>query len=412
MASFNHLIFHFKKYGSTHKKLYLLSLILFFWALFDGILSYTTPLVFVSKGLNNTMMGFVMASSSVAGALFDFALSRLMKNTHFRRLYLIMFSLCFVYPLLLWKAQAFWLFLVIMAVWGLYYDLENFGLFDFVSRHTQKEEHSSSFGVVSVFKSLGYLIAPIFAGFLIGQVIDWQPFFLAWFFLVVSFVFFLILYLKIKKNNHHNHDENVRFKPVKVVAEIKLWKRVAVFIWPVLSFTILLNIADAFFWTIGPIFSEKLANLHPLGGLFLSLYMLPSLIVGWFVGPITRKFGKKKTAFVSFFGGSLFLIFLGMCRHPALILMLTLLFSFLYSLAWPSIKGSYADYISETPPLEKEVEALEDFSTNIGYVIGPITAGILADRFNSGLAFSILGLVGIIWVIFLLKITPKEINLK
>jgi len=53
-----------------------------------------------------------------------------------------------------------------MGVWGLYYDLLNFGSFDFVSQAVEKGEYVLSSGVMSVFKSLGCFLAPILAGFI------------------------------------------------------------------------------------------------------------------------------------------------------------------------------------------------------------------------------------------------------
>lgn len=146
--SLSHLGSHIKRFEFSQRLLYLVSFMLFFWALFDGILGYLVPVVITSSGLSKTEMGLIFGFSSVAGAVFDFLLSKYLKNTHFRRIYLIMFACCFVYPLLLWQAKGIWLYLLAMSVWGLYYDLENFGNYDFVGRKAEEEEHASHFGVM------------------------------------------------------------------------------------------------------------------------------------------------------------------------------------------------------------------------------------------------------------------------
>lgn len=401
------LSFH---YRFRHWPLYLFSFSIFFWSIFDGIISYITPLVLVENGLSKTVMGIIIASSSVAGAGFDFLLAKFLKNTHFRRLYLLMFLICFIYPLLLWQAKTIWLYLIVMALWGLYYDLLNFGLFDFISRKTEKDEFSSSFGVVSVFKSLGYLLGPVFAGLLIGKMISWQPFIFSWVCLFVAFIFFLVLIVFLSKNKSTIIEQTVN-KKINFLKELHLWSKVGKTIFPVLIFTLLLNIIDAFFWTIGPLFAENLAGLHPLGGLLVTFYMFPSLILGWLVGNITDKFGKKRTAFFSFIIGSIFLILLTLIKNPLIVLVLVFCFSCFASLSWPAIKATFSDYISETPTLEKEIEGLADFFANIGYVIGPITAGVLADLVGNQNAFGVLGITGIVTVLVLIKITPKEIRI-
>ena len=74
--------------------LYAGGLMIFFWALFDGIVSYISPLLITHGGYSKTALGFLLGSSSVAGALFDYLLSRYLKNPHYRGVYLMMFAAC------------------------------------------------------------------------------------------------------------------------------------------------------------------------------------------------------------------------------------------------------------------------------------------------------------------------------
>jgi len=59
---------------------------------------------------------------------------------------------------------------------------------------------------------------------------------------------------------------------------------------------------------------------------------------------------------------------------------------------------------------EKEIEGLEDFYTNLGFVIGPILAGVIADKMGNQTAFSVLGVFGAMMALLLFKITPRQIN--
>lgn len=134
--------------------------------------------------------------------------------------------------------------------------------------------------------------------------------------------------------------------------------------------------------------------------------------MGWFVGGITNAFGKKKTAFTALLVGAVILIFLPLLNSPIAIIGLVLLALTFFALAWPSINGAYANYISETTKYEKEIEGLEDFATNFGYTAGPALAEFLADRAGNMLAFSFLGGFCIVVSIILLKVTPRSINVK
>lgn len=413
MPTIRHFFDHVKQYGTKHKIVYTLSLLMLFWCIYDGIITFITPLVITESGLSGTLMGIIVGTSSIAGALFDFVACRVFKNMFFRRVFLIMFAICALYPLLFFYAKSFWVYILAMAAWGVYYDLKNFGIFDLVSRYTRPEEHSSSFGVVQVFVSLGYLLAPIIAGFLIGETVGWQSFFVSWIFLAISAVFLLgLIMLTRGQKSQNNIQEGEVCQRVNFINEVGLWKKVGKIILPVLILTLLLNFADSFFWTVGPLLADSFEGMRGFAGLFMTAYSLPALLVGWFVGSITNKFGKKRTALVCLLVGSAVLSSLFLFKSPAIIMLVIFVSSFFTSMSWPAINGAYADYISETTRLENEINGLEDFFTNIGYVIGPMIAGVSVDLIGNEMTFSALGVFGVVSSIILLFVTPRKIEVK
>ena len=138
MPTFYHLINHVKKSDNSHRPLYLFSVMLFFFVIFDGMISYISPLVISEAGVSDTVMGVIIASSSVAGAIFDLVLCRFLKNTNFRRLLIIIFASALFYPLVLSQSKAVFGFVIAMILWGFYYDLLNLAQFDFVAREAKK----------------------------------------------------------------------------------------------------------------------------------------------------------------------------------------------------------------------------------------------------------------------------------
>jgi MFS family permease len=407
-----HFSLKLDKFRVSHKSLYAACLMLLFWTLFDGVVSYASPLAITQAGYSETLLGFIIGMSSAAGAIFDFVLSKFLNNTHFRRVFLLMFAICFTFPLILLQAKTFWMFLLAMVVWGLYYDLMNFASYDFVGRKFPENEHSTAFGLLNVFKELGYVLAPLIAGLVIGTAshMNQQPFLLMLTFLAISIIFYLVL-TYITSRETKEYIENKTIKPHNIARELFLWKTIGRQLIPVLILSMFFNIFDSFFWTLGPIISENYAALHPFNGLFLTAYTLPSLIVGWMVGSVTKKFGKKKTAFVSFMIGSVILSVFFLIHNPIAIIADIFLASFFVGFTIPAINGAYADYISETSKVEREIEALGDFFTNIGYIVGPIVAGILADRIGTAQTFSFLGAICAVVGLFLLLTTPKNIHI-
>ena len=86
--------------------------------------------------------------------------------------------------------------------------------------------------------------------------------------------------------------------------------------------------------------------------------------------------------------------------------------SFCFAISWPSINGAYADYISESEHFEKEIEGLEDFSMNLGYTIGPMMAGFLADRAGNLQSFALFAVAGAVLSLGLFLFAPKTITVK
>src|SRR6185437_6325405 len=192
---------------------------------FDGSFSYMVPVVVTASGYSKTLMGIILASSSVFGACFDYFLSRFFHNTHFRRVYLLMFIFCFLCPALLVKGYSVWVFFTAMAFWGFYYDLSNFGNLDFVSRKSSPEEHSQSFGIIWVFRALGYTIAPLFIGAVVGTTITQTPYVFMWGVISISAVIFVLLLIITKKQKNEYIAERKTRKP-QSLSEIFLWKKI------------------------------------------------------------------------------------------------------------------------------------------------------------------------------------------
>ncbi|MFA6410141.1 MAG: MFS transporter [Candidatus Buchananbacteria bacterium] len=410
MPSINFFRF-IKDYSFKNQPLYLVCLMMLFWSIFDGIMSYVSPLIITSDGLSKTMMGIIIGTSSISGAIFDFLVCRIFKNTYYKRFFMFMFAVCLVYPLILFHAKTIFIYLIAMSLWGIYYDFKNIGNFDYISRYTGKDAHSQSFGLLQFFISIGYLIAPIMVGFILVENVTWKPFALAYIFLIVSITFFLVLIL-INKKNGIKEIKSECHTSENAWSEMILWGRIGKILFPVLILMLFLNILDSFFWTIGPLLAESLAEIHQFAGFFMTAYSLPALLVGWTIGRITGKFGKKRTAFLSLIVGSFFLSLIYFIQNPVFVILDIFVSSIFTAMAWPAINGAFADYISETLVYEKEIEGIEDFYCNLGYVIGPMTAGFIADMLGNSGAFSLIGVCGMIIGLSLLIFAPKKINLK
>ena len=390
--------------------LYIVSFLVFFWTVFDLIISYLVPILITERGFSNSEMGLIISFSSIAGAIFDFFLIRLLKHTNYLKTFFLILIIAFIFPFVLWYSQHIFVYLLAMAIWGLYYDLYTFASYDFVSRNNDTEsQHSHDFGVIELFRSLGGLVAPLIITVLVIGKLNFTHFIWPLLFLVIAFVFYILLFSF--SPLHHFHAVDRRSRSVNFFVEVNSWRRLCRTLFPVLLFMISIYVFDATFWTIGPLFSDNFPSFPNFSGYLMTLYSLPSLLTAWRVEYLTQKFGKKRTAYVSFLFANIFLIPIGFVNSPWLVLLLVFLSAIATSITWPSIEGAFADYAQEAGHLDTEVEGITDLTTNIGYIIGPIFAGVFSDKIGISLSFGVLGIVNVAIVILLFFVTPRHIRI-
>lgn len=391
MPTFHHFYLHLQQYGSRHSILYLLCITLFFLMLFDGILAYIVPVLITERGFSLAEMGLVIGSSSIVGAAFDFYLSKILYRTSVRRLFLALFAFCLLYVIVLYGASTVWLFLLAMALWGIYFDLYSFITMKVVSRYTAVQEHASSFGVVQVFVILSSLVAPFIASSASDH--NFVPIFIV---SLLALGATAISFLFLQSSLPHKTYEGKMLQaylPKSFVTEARLWMKLGKFLVGPLMLSFFFHLFNGLFWTLAPLYpfgeSENYAN-----ALLLTSFSLPVLLVGWFVGKVTAKYGKKKTAYASLAIGSTSMAVSSLFSQTPLLILGMLISSFFFAFSWPAINGAYADYIVESPKNEEDIEGLQDFFGNSGYVIGPIAIGFLADWIGIPATFTVFGIIG------------------
>lgn len=421
----------------TRKILFSVCFMLFFWALFDALISIMTPIAIKNAGFSNTSLGLIIGFSSLAGAIFDFLLSKYLTRTHFRRIFLLMFLCCFAYPLVLTGAKSLWLFLIAMVIWGLYYDLNNFGSLDFVGRKFGEHTNAVSFFLMDFSTNMGYMLFSLV--FAAGIVLTATPQTLLFLYLMLflSFSGYLsLLYFNRKEKKDFIPDR--RLHSFSFFVEAKLWLRINKIIFPLVILTLLFNIFDGFFWTLGPLLlastpdiqtiTSKLTQMQTDTVSTASVTSLTEFISTWF--PVSDAMllvytvliisiviilfffrsglGKIRTAYIIFFFGALAMVLLIFLKNP-----LELFFPILFVIAcsgfaMPLLDSAYADYVKNSYSVEKEIQGIQDFFVNVGYVIGPVLSGILADRFGYIRSFSFLGGFFMVVILAVLFFTPKN----
>jgi len=387
-------------------KVITLSLVLFFILLGDAILSFWVPNLLHNSFESTVAMGFIISFSSVIGLGTDLILPQLIKGITVRKLVILAVITSITFSLLLIKASftpLIIIFLFGMAAWGFYYEFLGFAQQQFVADSVPLKLRSGAWGILRVFRALAYFFGPMIAGwlFLKGEV---YPGIFAIGFVVIGYVI-----LQITGKTHRRPIE-IDLKEVNFVKEIEHWGVLFKHVWPVIFLSTLLGLNDSFFWTIGAIWTEELAKKSFWGTLFLPLYTLPSIFMGFIVAKLKIYKGKKKLAIKFFFLSGIFLAALGFYDGIFWQLAMVFLSSVMLSVVYPLTDGVYSDIVARMGRERKHMIGLSNSTTSIAYIIGPIIAGFLAAFVGEKHTFIVMGILAMVVSVVLYLLTPRKLK--
>lgn len=381
--------------------------VLFFIGISDAILSDWVPTYLQGVLGGSLLMGLVFSFSSVVGFATDLVFPQLFKGVLVKHLlrWALGASLLFVVSLFFATIKPLMpILLMAMAVWGVYYEFLAFASQQFVATVAPNHDRTKVWAVVGVFRSLAYFLGPILGGVIISRSGDRGV-------VVVSGLITLVSFLMLGFMKTGNKAADIEFHKVNLLAEISHWRVLLVHVWPVVTISLVLGLIDATFWTTGTVLTDALALEHSWGFMFLPLYMLPSLFVGFLVLRWGIYQGKKKWAEIFMLLSGIFLSLLATVDNVVWQLAMVFLASSALSASYPLTDAVYSDVLARMGRERKHMLGLSSSTISLAYIVGPAVAGWIASMVGEKMTFSVLG-VGVIFVsVVLLLVTPKKIKL-
>ncbi len=385
-----------------------LSSILFFIFIADAILSFWVP-NFLEDSLHGSafVMGLVFSFSSIVGLLTDLLFPSLLKNFTVKKLILFagLLGVGFLGILMLGtKLPVVWVFLLAMAMWGVYYEFLGFSSQQFIADTVPLKLRTSGWAILGTFKNLAYFLGPILAGWLLLQ---------GNYTLAIIVGIFIVIGISILLFVSKKHERPVSFN----VTEVNLWKEMdhwkVLFkaVWPIVLISIFLGLIDATFWTSGAVWTETLVKESFWGNFLLPVYQMPALFMGFVVAKWGIYKGKKKMALKFLFLASLFLILMVFNMPVSLYIMCVFMSSLMLGVTYPLIDATYTDIIARMGRERKHLVGLSNSTSTIAYIIGPIVAGFAADRIGNKMTFVLIGAVTLIVALVLYFATPRKLKL-
>ncbi|KKT83660.1 MAG: hypothetical protein UW80_C0009G0014 [Microgenomates group bacterium GW2011_GWC1_44_9] len=392
-----------------NRKVVILSVMLFFLYLGDGILSDWVPSFIQGSTKSSITMGLIISFSSVVGFLADLVFPGLLKKLKTKKLMLMAIGTSLLFcGILLWMIA--WpillLFLFSMAVWGLYYEFLGFGSQQFVSESVPLQSRSGVWAIMGVFRSLAYFLGPIIGSYVALSIGNSETVWVA----VASVIVGLLIWLSWGKRNT-NYATEITKERFSIWQEVKRWKTLSVHVWPILVISVVMGIVDATFWTTGTVLSDSMARDNWLGGMFLPAYMLPMVFVGIIVAKWGIYRGKKKIAETFMLVAGLLLAALSFNDSSYFMLLVSLLSGAALSIAWPMTEAVYSDITERMGYEGKHMMGLSSSTLSLAYIIGPVMAGGIAQLVGERLTFSVMGILMALVALILLIVTPRKLRL-
>lgn len=384
------------------------SLVYFFMFLGDGIMSYVTP-YFLNRELNNPVVfGLIFASSSVAGIIFDFFAGERFNKKDYRWFILLAVISAVLFPTLFLAFPGKLVFYILaLFMWGIYFESITFAGYNFIRIHKKRHEYSEAWGFLSVMTNLGYFIGPIIATTFIALNLNLNFYFSAVCYILAGIVF---LIARKKILGHHRSPLNLNER-ISTHTELRRWFALIRLIWPLWLLGIALVTSTAFLYTVGIVYAEGAKIDNAAAGFILSVSVLPSILVGLVMSKIEIVKGKKHLLLVFSILAGLILSLFGLATHIWQILIIIAVYSAFSSVSYNLLSAIYEDYVSRAKEFSNDIIGVERSTSSIAYIIGPISAGLLASQFGEKITMSFAGVLLVIFAILGMFLIPKRIRI-
>lgn len=385
----------------------LFSLTLFFIRIADGMIGFWAPAQIQHIFDNQVLVGLIISMQSVVGFFADLVIPHVLRAVKARPLVLVAIACSAATSVLLW-GSVLWpflvLFVVTMAVWGVYYELISFATYQFMGNEVPLHARSGAWGVGGMFLNFAYFLGPLAATFLLarGPTITEA---------VVIGLLFCSLALVWAFREFKEHVDVAQQQDINPFEELRRWSVLSSVIWPAIMMTLVLGCIDATFWVTGVLWSEKLSQTSLLGNFILPFYQFPPLLVGIMIAKWGVYKGKKILAERFLLVAGLLLACLGLFSSIPVILGLVFLSSVALSLTYPLLEGVYTDIVARMGKEKKDLIGLINAVSNVSYVLWPPLAGIIATLLDQRLTFAIIGGMAALMALVLLFVTPKKLRL-
>lgn len=379
----------------------------------DGILAYIFPIVVEQSVGSNTMMGLILALSSIAGLICDFVFPSLISRKHWKQLLIICVSIAFFFPLFTYYGQVFkyaGFFVIASIIWGICYEFLAFSQQNYIVHADKERNFSKDWGLLALFLSIVAVITPVLGSELLNLGGITYAFFVL---SLLSLALMILLTSAPVKNNHKTSSVKSTGKEVmRLIEEFKVWGVLSRSIWQVLTVSLVLQSLFASYWVFGGLFGQELAGEAGFDWIVMFLFAVPGLIAYLMLSRLMIKNRKKALSHMALIiGGFLLMIIVFTEGHIFLTGMIIFLSSLMFAISYPLNNAVFSDLATRLGKEQNHLFGMVNATGSIAFIVVPILLGLISDIWGYYNSFAFMGGVTFFTGIVLVFTTPRKIHL-
>ncbi|HEY4523397.1 MAG TPA: MFS transporter [Candidatus Paceibacterota bacterium] len=260
-------------------------------------------------------------------------------------------------------------------------------------------------GGYSSASAFGYFIGPLAGGLAVAWFGNRTPFLI---FGAICFVAAVVAQIFIREYGYHVYEtffetiKNIFKKDRLYSAELREFfsaGRLSLFI---VFFMLLVGMWSEFIWAMEPLFMNQLHTSPVIGGVILAAFVAPFTFLDY---PVGRWIDRTQKRFFSILfglilGGSAIILF-SLTSHLYVLVLLAVLVSTGFVFFYIAVNGLFDSFSDHHR--RGYMTGVWQSAEDIGFVLGPILGGVLADFFGLRGAFFVFGftfLLSIFWVLW------------
>ena len=395
----------FRYRNLLHSKFWIIILLTLIWVIADTSFEFMFPTYLESIGKSYWLIGLLLSMPAFLGMIFDLPLGNLSDKWSRRKLMAGGLIMLPVFGALIFLFKNNVVLFIMFALWGLSYQTWSVPRDAYFASLTSKKKRAEQYGIDGEFSFLGEAIGPLIGGVLIATFGQFSnlSFYVA--LCLLAAVLILALVKEKRKKLNVNVVKTILKSEKSIGHDFGILKNAGAYAVMLLLISLLFTVFWTTLYTLEPLFYGSMNLSGAVGGLILSAFSLPAIFLGAPFGRLADKYGKKSLLFIGMLIMGVSLIFFADSKAVLFLVIFALINSVGMILSQPALSGLIVDLAYKHK--KGEMSGIWYFFSDLGCIVGPLTAGLLAQFWGLSGAFMIIGWIIIIAALLLIFVRKK-----